>query len=94
MALSKVGFVDGSVSAVTLSGGWRTRLAIARALAQEPDLLLLDEPTNHLDLESRLWLEGLLQTESEAFVVVSHDRYFLQNVGRRMFDIDRVYAVG
>ena len=94
VALSKVGFVDGSVSAATLSGGWRTRLAIARALAQEPDLLLLDEPTNHLDLESRLWLEGLLQTESEAFVVVSHDRYFLQNVGRRMFDIDRVYAEG
>ena len=94
VALSKVGFVDGGVSAATLSGGWRTRLAIARALAQEPDLLLLDEPTNHLDLESRLWLEGLLQTESEAFVVVSHDRYFLQNVGRRMFDIDRVYAEG
>ena len=94
VALSKVGFADGGVAAATLSGGWRTRLAIARVLAQEPDLLLLDEPTNHLDLESRLWLEGLLQTESEAFVVVSHDRYFLQNVGRRMFDIDRVYAEG
>jgi ATP-binding cassette subfamily F protein uup len=54
----------------------------------------LDEPTNHLDLESRLWLESLLESESEAFVVVSHDRYFLQNVGRRMFEIDRVYAEG
>ena len=94
VALSKVGFVETEVSADTLSGGWRTRLAIARVIAQEPDLLLLDEPTNHLDLESRLWLEGMLKNEAEAFVVVSHDRYFLQNVGRRMFDIDRVYAEG
>jgi ATP-binding cassette subfamily F protein uup len=54
----------------------------------------LDEPTNHLDLGSRLWLESLLAAASKAFVVVSHDRYFLQNVGRRMFEIDRVYAEG
>jgi len=94
VALSKVGFTDSAASADTLSGGWRTRLAIARALATEPDIVLLDEPTNHLDLESRLWLEGMLKEEPEAFVVVSHDRYFLQNVGRRMFDIDRVYAEG
>jgi ATP-binding cassette subfamily F protein uup len=94
VALSKVGFADHAVEADTLSGGWRTRLAIARALAPEPDVVLLDEPTNHLDLESRLWLEALLIDEAEAFVVVSHDRYFLQNVGRRMFDIDRVYAEG
>jgi ABC transport system ATP-binding/permease protein len=93
-ALAKTGFSDGELAADTLSGGWRTRLAIAQALAAQPDLLLMDEPTNHLDLESRLWLETLLESESEAFVVVSHDRYFLQNVGRRMFDIDRVYAEG
>ena len=94
LALGKVGFVDPGLAVDTLSGGWRTRLAIARALVADPELLLLDEPTNHLDLESRLWLESLLASESEAFVVVSHDRYFLQNVGRRMFEIDRVYAEG
>ena len=94
VALSRVGFIDPSRPAESLSGGWRTRLAIARALAAEPEVLLLDEPTNHLDLESRLWLESLLAGSTEAFVVVSHDRYFLQAVGRRMFEIDRLFAEG
>ena len=94
IVLSRAGFADPSVEAGILSEGWKTRLAIACALVGEPDLLLLDEPTNHLDVDSILWLESLLETESMTFVVISHDRYFLQNIAGRMIDIDRVYPDG
>ncbi|HMC21211.1 MAG TPA: ABC-F family ATP-binding cassette domain-containing protein, partial [Thermoanaerobaculia bacterium] len=93
-ALGKAGFTDRSIATDALSGGWRKRLAIARELALEPDILLLDEPTNHLDVEAILWLESLLKSEPEAFVVVSHDRYFLENIARRMLELNRVYAEG
>jgi ATP-binding cassette subfamily F protein uup len=80
--------------AASLSGGWRKRLAISEALVQQPDILLLDEPTNHLDLAAIEWLEELLQSASFASVVVSHDRYFLENVATTMVELNRVYPEG
>ena len=82
--LGRAGFDQFDTEAVTLSGGWRKRLAIAEALVQKPDMLLLDEPTNHLDLEGIEWLETLLAYAPFASVVVSHDRYFLENVATEM----------
>src|SRR6185503_10110095 len=88
------GFTDRSAQTDTLSGGWRKRLAIAHELVRDPDVLLLDEPTNHLDIDAILWLESLLANEPEAFIVVSHDRYFLENVTKRMLELNRAYAGG
>ncbi len=93
-ALGKAGFTDSTQRTEILSGGWRKRLAIAIELAREPEILLLDEPTNHLDVESILWLESLLKSEPEAFIVVSHDRYFLETIARRMIELNRVYPDG
>ncbi len=71
-----------------LSGGQKNRLALARLLASEPDLLLLDEPTNHLDLQAIEWLEGFLPSFDGAFVVISHDRYFLDRTIDRIVELE------
>jgi ATP-binding cassette subfamily F protein uup len=94
VALGKAGFSDDAQPVGSLSGGWKKRLAIARELAREPELLLLDEPTNHLDVEGILWLEGLLRREPEAFLAVSHDRYFLESVAGRMIELNPAFASG
>jgi len=92
--LGRAGFEDVEADATSLSGGWQKRLAIVEALVQGPDILLLDEPTNHLDLAGIEWLEGLLAEASFACVVVSHDRYFLENVATEMAELSRVYPDG
>ena len=94
LALGRAGFGDGRAPVDTLSGGWLKRLAIARELAVAPDILLMDEPTNHLDVEGILWLEGVLAAEARAYLVVSHDRYFLEHVAARMLELNRVYPGG
>jgi ATP-binding cassette subfamily F protein uup len=73
----------------TLSGGWRRRVLLARALVATPSLLLLDEPTNHLDIESIVWLESFLMEYAGAVVFVTHDRAFLQRLATRIVELDR-----
>jgi ATP-binding cassette subfamily F protein uup len=72
-----------------MSGGWKRRVGLARALVIDPDVLLLDEPTNHLDMETIVWLEKQLTTFRGAVVCITHDRVFLQNIAKRIIEIDR-----
>jgi ABC transport system ATP-binding/permease protein len=81
--------LEAGASVAALSGGWRRRVLLARALVGEPDLLLLDEPTNHLDIESMTWLETFLIDYAGAVMLVSHDRVFLQRVATRIIELDR-----
>jgi len=86
--LRRSGFADPDTTIATLSGGWRKRVAVLAAFAQSPQILLLDEPTNHLDLEGVLWLESVLGAAPFAFVVVTHDRAFLEAVANRIVEIN------
>ena len=81
--------LDAETSLSTLSGGWRRKAALARALVRSPDLLLLDEPTNHLDIEMIKWLETSLSNYKGAIVFVSHDRAFIRSMATRIVDLDR-----
>ncbi len=89
--LNGMGFGDRSMDTVisTLSGGEKTRLALAKLLLEEPELLVLDEPTNHLDFKTLKWLEEYLMSYNGAILVVSHDRYFLDKTVECIYEIER-----
>ncbi|HEX8323341.1 MAG TPA: ABC-F family ATP-binding cassette domain-containing protein [Tepidisphaeraceae bacterium] len=78
----------------TLSGGWRKRLSLVRAMAEEPELLLIDEPTNHLDIDGIEWLEKTVAAAQFATLTVTHDRQFLETVANRVIELNRAYPDG
>ena len=92
--ITKAGFSNPDAKVNSLSGGWRKRLSIVSSLIVEPDLLFLDEPTNHLDVQSVLWLEDLLRQSRFAWVVISHDRYFLDRTVTTTAEISPSYKNG
>ncbi len=89
--LNGMGFGDKDMNTVisTLSGGEKTRLAIAKLLLEEPELLILDEPTNHLDFKTLKWLEDYLISYNGAILAISHDRYFLDKIVSHIYEIER-----
>ncbi len=93
-ALDQAGFADPEQAVNTLSGGWRKRLAILAQVLKDPDLLLLDEPTNHMDLEGVLWLEDFMRGLRFSFLVVTHDRRFLERVSTRIIELNKQYKEG
>jgi ATP-binding cassette subfamily F protein uup len=94
IALSKIDFSDMEEKVGKLSGGWLKRLSIARQIAREPDVLLLDEPTNHLDIEGIEWLEDFLKNAPFAYILVSHDRLFLENTTNKVMELNEIFDDG
>ncbi|MBQ2753662.1 MAG: ABC-F family ATP-binding cassette domain-containing protein [Firmicutes bacterium] len=87
--LTKLGINNFDADVSTLSGGQRKRVAMAGVLISKPDLLIMDEPTNHIDNDTVLWLEKYLMKYNKALVLITHDRYFLERVTNKIFEIDR-----
>lgn len=87
--VGKLGVPDLDLSFGSLSGGQKKRIFLAKLLLGEPDLLIMDEPTNHLDLEAIEWLEGYLSSQQVTLIMVTHDRYFLDNVATEILELDR-----
>src|SRR4029078_12522909 len=88
-AMDALGCPPGDADIAKLSGGEKRRVALCKLLLQKPDLLLLDEPTNHLDAETVRWLEKHLREYPGAILIVTHDRYFLDNVTGWILELDR-----
>ena len=94
MTLDKIGFKDLAAPIGSLSGGWKKRLQLACALVDELDAILLDEPTNHLGFDGVEWLEGFLAETPLAWMVVTHDRYFLNRTASRILEINDIFGHG
>ncbi|MAU40270.1 MAG: energy-dependent translational throttle protein EttA [Kordiimonas sp.] len=93
LAMDALRCPPGDADVTTLSGGERRRVALCRLLLEKPDILMLDEPTNHLDAESVAWLENYLQEYAGTVILVTHDRYFLDNVVGWVLELDRGHAI-
>ena len=87
--ISRLRIPDGDQKVSTLSGGQKKRLSLAKLLIESPDIMILDEPTNHLDIETIEWLEGILSGPNVTVLVVSHDRYFLDKICNKMFELSQ-----
>lgn len=92
--LTEGGFENPDQKVKELSGGWKKRLSIIKALIQEPDILFLDEPTNHLDLKGILWLENLLKKKNITYLLISHDRYFLNKTTNEIIELNPIFKDG